>query len=206
MMLKKNHIREALVEELEKAKEVLYESTSMHLDLICEALELRCGGKFTFKGRSIYYGKERVASIKTVIEPCVDMKCVGIYAYTILIKGEKEIFEEAKKRYNRLMMDYCIEHATIGTNFSENTEDWNLRDMVSEAQYHLDCCFEEGNANSEASNIEYLMDTYGVDRDIAKLDHADWLRKVRRFRAFIKAYEGAVKDIKCAQGHCSCYD
>ena len=132
--------------------------------------------------------------------------------------GEKEIFEEAKKKYNRLMFDLCIEHVTIGTRFSEDTENWNLRDMVSECQYTLDCCYEEGNANQEGQypdiwkyTADDLMSKRRYDyvtrhNEEQKEMHKSWLSKTRRLRNFITKYAPLIKGMKCAQGHCSCYD
>ena len=114
--------------------------------------------------------------------------------------------KEATKRYNNLMWDLCYEHNTIGTRLSENTETWNLRDMVSECQYVLDCCYESGNLNSEGSEtINELME-YGYSESEAKEIKSNWLSKTRRLRNFIRAYSPYIKDMKCSMGHCSCYD
>ncbi len=126
--------------------------------------------------------------------------------------------KEATKRYNDLMWSLCYEHNTIGTRLSENTENWNLRDMVSECQYVLDCCYEEGNANNEGQYPDYWEYT---EQDILskrrydyvtrhnegqKELHKEWLSKTRRLRNFIKKYSPYIKGMKCAMGHCSCYD
>ena len=42
--------------------------------------------------------------------------------------------ESATKRYNRIMNEICCEHLTIGTSYSENTDGWNIRDMVDEVE------------------------------------------------------------------------
>lgn len=124
----------------------------------------------------------------------------------------------ATKRYNDLMWDLGYEHNTIGTSLSEDTEDWNLRDMVSECQYVLDCCYEDGHANSEGRYTDYLKlseeDMMSKEKiryvmrhnDAEKKMHEHWLSMTRRLRNFIKKYEPYIKDMKCASGHCSCYD
>jgi len=126
--------------------------------------------------------------------------------------------KKATEQYNNLMWDLCYEHNTIGTRLSENTENWNLRDMVSECQYALDCCYEEGHANNEGQHPEYwdftaqdLLSKSRYDRVVRhnnyeKEAHSQWLSTTRRLRNFIKKYEPYIKDMKCAMGHCSHYD
>lgn len=109
-------------------------------------------------------------------------------------------FDKAKIEYNNIMFDYCWEHCTIGTSFSENTEGWNLRDMVSEAQYHYDTCYESGNLNEEGRYINYweidsscLLDkrrylSFIRHNNYVKEMHEEWLRKTRRLRTFITCY------------------
>lgn len=115
-------------------------------------------------------------------------------------------FENAKKEYNAIMYDIGCEFVTIGTRFSENTDEWTIRDMVSEAQYHLDCCYEDGNANAEAKDIVFLMDAYGMSEECARDDHASWLKKTRRLRNFVRKYKDLAMQEKCFQGHCSKFD
>ena len=78
--------------------------------------------------------------------------------------------QTAIKKYNDLMYMLCCEHNTIGTKLSERTEEWNLRDMVSECQYQLDCYYEEGHNAYEqlhaldgcTMTIEDLMDEAAI--------------------------------------------
>lgn len=74
-------MQETLKTVLEDAKGLLYENTSMALDLICEKLYFEYELNATFGGRSIYIDDVRVASIKTCKEGA---NIVGIYDYNIL--------------------------------------------------------------------------------------------------------------------------
>lgn len=116
------------------------------------------------------------------------------------------VFEEAKKRYNSMMNDLGLEFLTIGQSLSEGTENWNIRDMVSESQYQLDVCFEDDNSNSEGRYTNELIERYGYSEKDAKRAHADWLSKTMKLRNFIKKYKDIAMQEKCAQGHCSCFD
>lgn len=116
------------------------------------------------------------------------------------------IFEDAKKKYNKLMNELGLEHLTIGTNFSEDTENWNIRDMVSECQYQLDVCYEEGNANSEGRYIDEYMDMYCVSYDDAVDAQKAWKSKTMKLRNFIRKYEKVAVTMSCTSGHCSKFD
>ena len=117
-----------------------------------------------------------------------------------------KIFNEAKKRYNSMMSDFGLEYLTIGTNLSEDTENWNVRDMVSECQYQLDVHYEDGNANAEGRYIEEYMDMYSVSFDEAETVHKGWLSETRRLRNFIKKYSEYCEGMNCVSGHCSKWD
>ena len=113
--------------------------------------------------------------------------------------------KKAIDRYNSIMMDFCWEHCTIGTSYSECTEEWNLRDMVSEAQYHLDTCYEEGNLQAEGSDLQELYDMGYSDCSVKEI-RKEWLSKTRRLRNFIEAYKPYITELKCFVGHCSKFD
>lgn len=72
---------EILKTVLEEQKQILCDSTSMHLDMICEKLYYTYNIDATFKGKSIYIDNKRVASITTTAEA---KNIIGIYKYTIL--------------------------------------------------------------------------------------------------------------------------
>ena len=103
-------------------------------------------------------------------------------------------FESAKKRYNDIMFDCCCEHLTIGTSFSEDTEGWNIRDMVAECDYLLDKYFDPSTA---VGDMHYSDDI--VERKM-------WLNESNRLKRFINAYKPFVANMKCVSGHCSKID
>jgi len=100
---------------------------------------------------------------------------------------------KAIERYNSLMEMICWEHNTIGTRFSEDTENWNLRDMVAECDYALSTYYEVGHVNEE-------MRTGDAD------DRKCWRSETGKLRRFIKAYEPFIGGLECASGHYSQYD
>ena len=100
----------------------------------------------------------------------------------------------AIRRYNDIMEHIGYEHNTIGTKYSEGTEEWNLRDMVAEADYALSCYYEVGHCNEEMRHSEY--------EDERKM----WRSETGKLKRFIEAYEPFIKDMVCAEGHCSRFD
>lgn len=106
----------------------------------------------------------------------------------------KKQLESAIKRYNSIMDDLCYEHNTIGTSLSENTEKWNLRDMIAECDYTLSTYYESGHINGD---MRYSDDEY--ERKL-------WRSQTGRLRRFIEKYEPFTKDMKCSEGHCSRFD
>ena len=98
--------------------------------------------------------------------------------------------ESALKRYNNLMYELGREHNTIGQSLSENTSEWNLRDMVAECDYTLSTYFECGHANEEMKRECYKT----------------WKSDTGKLQRFIKAYEPYITEMKCVSGHCSKFD
>ncbi len=99
------------------------------------------------------------------------------------------------KRYNKLMFSIAREHVSIGTEFSEDTEDWNLRDLVSEAQFQYDNYFEGGTVQCAA-----LLGEYGPE------DKAAARAEMMRLKRFVDNYGPHCNGLVCAQGHCSKWD
>lgn len=102
--------------------------------------------------------------------------------------------KSAIKRYNSIMESLAYEHRTIGTRLSENTENWNLRDMVAECDYTLSTYYENGHCNEAMRTSE--------EEDERKM----WRSHVGKLQRFISAYEPFIKDMVCESGHCSKYD
>lgn len=98
--------------------------------------------------------------------------------------------EKVIKRYNGIMNDVCYEHHTIGTRFSEDTEHWNLRDMVAECDYILSTYYEEWHTN------------YYLKQE----DRATWASETGKLKRFINRYEPFINDLVCYCNHCSKYD
>lgn len=106
---------------------------------------------------------------------------------------EKQM-KSAVKKYNDIMEILGYEHNTIGTSLSENTENWNLRDMVAECDYVLSTYYEDGHVNCDMRFSDY---------DIERME---WSYEVCMLQYFIKRYLRYVCDMKCTEGHCSKYD
>ena len=102
--------------------------------------------------------------------------------------------KSATKRYNDIMERIGYEHNTINTHFSENTDGWNLRDMVAECDYVLSCYYEDGHCNAEMK--------YSSDPEERKM----WKSETGRLKRFIEAYKPFIDGLKCVSGHCSQYD
>ena len=49
---------------------------------------------------------------------------------------KKSITEKAINEYNELCFAYGLEHCTVNTEYSEGTENYNLRDMIAELDYY----------------------------------------------------------------------
>lgn len=99
-------------------------------------------------------------------------------------------FAQAKRKYNEIMNCLGYEHLTLGERLSENTEDWNLRDMVAECDYVLSTYYEVGHCNEELKHEDYK----------------EWRSHVGKLKRFIAHWLPYAQDMACAQGHCSKYD
>ena len=103
-------------------------------------------------------------------------------------------FKKAVERYNNLMYSIGYEHLTIGTIYSESTDGWNIRDLVSEVDYTLSNYYDEGHFNG--------MMKYSEELEERKI----WKSETSKLQRFIKAYEPYIKSVKCHARHCSKYD
>ena len=102
--------------------------------------------------------------------------------------------ESSIKRYNDIMCCLGYEHNTIETIYSENTEGWNIREMVAECDYTLSCYFEEGHCNGDMR--------YSTDPEERKM----WRSETGKLKRFIDAYKPFIDGVICVSGHCSQYD
>ena len=115
---------------------------------------------------------------------------------------EKTIqIKAAIKCYNNIMFDIGREEGTIGTNYSQNTSNWNLRDMISEMQYLLDLwndpdCMAYQDAHDESQPI----------RNGRKEWLYNWQKEKARMKRFIDTYKPFIGDTICSISHCSIYD
>lgn len=109
------------------------------------------------------------------------------------MEKKKLDMQKVTKRYNDLMYSVGCEHCTIGTRFSENTEGWNLRDMVAECDYLLSCYFEPGHCRYE-------------DRLESKESYKIWLSEKGMLKRFIDRLAPYVDGMVCKVNHCSNYD
>ena len=98
--------------------------------------------------------------------------------------------DTAIKRYNSIMETIAYEHLTIGTQFSESTDNWNLRDMVAECDYVLSTYYESGHANAEMKHE----------------DRKTWKSETSKLSRFINTYKQFIGNMKCFSKHCSKYD
>ena len=93
-------------------------------------------------------------------------------------------------RYNDLMYGIDVEHKTIGTGFSEGTENWNLRDMVAEADYWLGTFYEDGHCNHELIHD----------------DPNSWKSQTGKLKRFIARFKDEALTMRTTTDHCSKYD
>jgi len=102
---------------------------------------------------------------------------------------EKQL-ASALRKYNEIMEYRCYEFLTIGKEYSEDTDGWNLRDMVAECNYQLSTYYEEGHVNCE----------------MKQEDRKQWLAETGRLKRFIAHWEPYIDEMVCVCGHCSKYD
>ena len=100
------------------------------------------------------------------------------------IETKKEMYnvktlniDSAIKRYNDIMYSLCLEHLTIGTRFSEDTEHYGITEMVEECEYWLDTYYEEGHLRGDMR--------YSDNPEERKA----WRREKGRLERFINTYK-----------------
>lgn len=106
--------------------------------------------------------------------------------------------QTAIKKYNELMYYLGLGFNTIGTDDSEETEDWGLREMVEECEYQLHMYYEEGtnqydalhDMDDENMTLETLMDKEQFTKYMIRKDWVeDEKKKMKALRKFINQYK-----------------
>lgn len=101
----------------------------------------------------------------------------------------------ATDRYNGIMFDVGADHLTVGIpGYSEDTDGWNLRDMIAEADYVLSTYYENGHVNNDLRFSE------------EEEERKAWRSDTGKLKRFIQAYEPFAVDLVCKDSHCSKYD
>lgn len=106
--------------------------------------------------------------------------------------------KNAVKKYNEIMYSICCDHLTIGTRFSEGTQNWNLRDMVSEMQYTLDLW-------NESTSTAYA-DAHDPNQPNGKPWYRNWVNEKNRMKRFIEKYKNEALKMSCTESHFSKFD
>lgn len=106
-----------------------------------------------------------------------------------------------KTQYNNLMYDIAFEHNTIGTQLSENTNGWNLRDAVSETAYTLELWQDPDSIFYADAHEEY----YGDRQELIR-QRKMWTREIARMKRFINKYKTEALTMHCTVNHSSDYD
>lgn len=109
-------------------------------------------------------------------------------------------FASAVKRYNRLMYEMCYEYNTIGTSFSESTDGWTIRDLVSEVQYTLDLWLDPMCAPYQDAHDRWM------DADEREYLYKDWVSNVAKMKRFVQRYKADALETVCVSSHCSKFD
>ena len=112
------------------------------------------------------------------------------------MKGESVMITERKfknaiKSYNDLMYKLGCEHNTIGTHDSEETEKWNLADMVQEAEYILSCYYEEGHCR--------YLDLHSLDDYTLTGEDLLDKRKFSQYHNMLRVVQNAKQEMKDLQ-------
>ena len=103
--------------------------------------------------------------------------------------------ETAIKKYNKVLRETVREGMFIGSEYDthKDTQNWNIRDMVSEAQSYLGLYYSNDNMFGELK--------YG---DAGERNA--WKSETAKLKRFIKAYEPYIEGLETAYDHGSKYD
>jgi len=95
--------------------------------------------------------------------------------------------ERAKERYNKICFDHLVEEAATYDN-----PEWNLRDIVAEADYYLGTFYDCGHCHD--TRDEWEWDESGELRK-------EWYSATGKLKRFIAAYEPFIHDMVCTESH-----
>lgn len=96
--------------------------------------------------------------------------------------------------YNNIMTAVAREYNTIGTQYSEGTEGWNVRDMVAEVQHVLDVFLDPDSGEYEDAHDTPVIAGY-------RPWYEQYKNLVRRMRRFIEAHKDEAMTMECATEH-----
>lgn len=117
-------------------------------------------------------------------------------------KAEREYlkavkFSDAKKEYNSIFSQLGLDYLTIGTDNScyKNTRYWNLRDLVSEAEYQYSSLYN----SLKLRDFDLLLSS----------DRAEMLQLIyscRKLKDFIDKYKLSILSMSSFDKHSSRFD
>lgn len=124
-----------------------------------------------------------------------DFELIGVFTFPIGRPEEKVEavpydINQLIKSYNQLMIDLGYQDKTIGLEFSGDTANWNIRDIVSEVEYIRSTYYDKDHDNAKLR-----------DEDPKAFDKITW-----RLRYYIRKYKPFIEDVKATTKHNSKYD
>ena len=141
---------------------------------------------------AIYYQEEYASGYFPTMREC--LKYAEEKLSEEILSEEKNMGEYNEKRavstYNNIMYALGYEHKTIGEGWSEDTENWNLRDMLAEVDYVRSTFYESGHCNEDMRHGD-------------EEERKEWRRCVSRLQRFIVNYEPYAEDMMCNDRHVS---
>ena len=99
-------------------------------------------------------------------------------------------FNRLVRTYNKLMLDLGYQDKTIGLEFSGDTANWNVRDIVSEAEYIRSTFYDKNHNNAKMRDENFIL----------------FDRLTGRLRYIIRKYKPYIEDVKATTKHNSKYD
>ena len=144
-----------------------------------------CGEK-TSIANDVYFKLKEILNkdeLDEVYKPTIQTATINNLVEMLLCENENDrIFERAKKRFIDLCLTTGREYIVDGSDMEfADFEQWNLRDLVSEAAYQMK--MRETELYDSTMRNEY-----------------------NRYKRFVKAYRNYIDDLVCVTKHSSEYD